>query len=120
MSVLLPNTGLGVRRRAAATYDGHGTPLPGALGALQGPYPARLRERADGGWSIGLDPRLWPVGVNDLVAEPETGREWNIQTAELLTNNADGRVDWIRVQGLERTAGDSTEPGGAEFASRDA
>jgi hypothetical protein len=117
VSVLLPNASLGLRRRSAETYDDHGTPLPGALGAILGPFPGRLRERADGGWDIALDPALWPAGVNDLVVEDGTSRTWNVETAALLQNAADSTVDWIRVQALERKA-TSTEPGGPEFATR--
>lgn len=116
MTVLLPNTTLGLRRRVEGARNAHGQRLPAGWGALSGFYPGRTNERADGTWALGLDPTLWPVRANDLVIAT-TGGSWLVQTADLIQNNYDSVVDWIRVTALHRTNG-ATEPGGAWFVAR--
>jgi hypothetical protein len=118
VSVLLPNTTLGVRRRAEQTTDDLGDVVQGDIGPLEGPWPGLATENADGRWRLGLDPAAWPVRQYDVVEEDGTGRSWVVQTSQLLTNSADPTVNWVRIDGLQRvTAG--TEPGGAEFVGRD-
>lgn len=117
MSVLLPNAQLGVRRRAADAVDALGDEIPGTPGPLEGPWPGRAAETADGRWTLAVDPAAWPVREHDLVTEPG-GRTWAVDTAQLIRNNYDPSVDWIRVAARQVVAG-GTEPGGAEFTGRD-
>jgi hypothetical protein len=112
----MPNANLGVRRRAATARDAHGAPLPGVWGAVVGLLAGRVNERADGSWALGLDPSLWPVRVDDLVIS-DAGASWLVQTADLIRNNLDPSVDWVRVSAQTRTAG-GTVPGGAWFVAR--
>ncbi len=108
MAVQLPNTRLGVVRRAEV-YDAHGYPVPGPAQALAGPWPARSSEGADGSWVLALDPAAWPVDERTVVVEPTTGVEWTVLTADLLTNNVSPIVDYVRVTAHQRVAG-HTEP----------
>lgn len=117
MSVLLPNTTLGVRRRGTATQDALGDDVPGVPGPVEGPWPGRATEGADGRWSLAVDPTAWPVRQHDVITEPG-GRAWAVDTAQLITNSYDPSVDWVRVTGLQTVAG-GTEPGGPEFTGRD-
>lgn len=117
MSVLLPNATLGVRRSVdAAAYDAHGARVSGGWGPVLGPAPGRMNERSDGGWDLGVDPSLWPIKQGDLVIGLD-GRSWLVSTADLIQNNYDSYVDWVRVDGMQRSLG-GTEPGGAWFVSR--
>jgi hypothetical protein len=119
VAVLLTNTTLGLRRRADGPYDAHGERQNGALGATLGPWPGRTQEQGDGTWSLALDPAAWPVRENDLVVESAPGsRVWVVQSAQLLRNNADPVVDYIRVTGAQQTVA-GTEPGGVEFVGRE-
>lgn len=103
MGVLLVNTALGVRRLRSRQRDGHGWPQPGpGWEDPVGPWPGRTAEDTDGSWLLGLDPRGWPLAGGDLVIEPDTGREWLVLTADLLRNNLDPTVDYVRVTAHER------------------
>jgi hypothetical protein len=113
----MPNTQLGIARRADPTYDAHGSPVPGGYGATEGPWPGLGRERGDGGWALNLDPAAWPVREHDLIVEPSTGRAFLVLTADLLQNTYDPIVDHVRVEARQRV-GTSTEPGGPEFSAR--
>ncbi len=116
MSVLLPNTTLGVRRRVEGARNSHGERMPAGWGEVVGPQPGRTREQADATWSLGVDPALWPVRQGDLVIATDGG-SWLVTSANLIQNNFDHRVDWVRVIAAHRTNG-STEPGGAWFVAR--
>lgn len=116
MTVLLPNAKIGVRRRVEAARNSYGEHVAAGWGPFLGPYDGRVNERADGTWGLGVDPRLWPVRVGDLVVRL-TGGSWLVQSADLIQNNYDSRVDWVRVTGLHRSAA-GTEPGGAWFVAR--
>lgn len=117
MSVLLANDRLGLRRRIdEVTLNAHGERVVAGWGALVGVHEGRTKERSDGTWSLGLDPSLWPVRVGDLVVSM-SGGAWLVQTCDLVTNNADSAVDWVRIIGLQRSVG-GTEPGGAWFVAR--
>lgn len=117
MSVLLPNTRLGVRHRLnAPETNSHGERMQAGWGNIEALLPGRTKQNADGTWALGVDPELWPVRAEDLVIS-ETGESWLVQTSALLTNNHDSTVDWVRVQGLHRGNG-GTEPGGAWFVAR--
>jgi hypothetical protein len=45
-----------------------------------------------------LDASLWPVYQGDLVEGVDDGSRWLVTSADLLTNNADGAIDYIRVE----------------------
>lgn len=113
MGVLMAGTSLGVRRRSKAGLDPHGfeQPVPG-WGPVLGPWPGRATEQVDQTWVLAVDPGGWPLAENDLVAEPTTGREWLVATADLLRNNLDPSVNYVRVIGHQRVDGD-TDPGRA-------
>lgn len=117
MSVLLSNATLGVRRRVeSGNRNEHGERILAGWGPVQGPAPGRVNERADGGWALGVDPGLWPIRQQDLIVATD-GRSWLVNTADLIQNNFDHRVDWVRVDALQRSVG-GTEPGGAWFVAR--
>lgn len=111
MTVLLADRWLGVRRRATGPLDPHGDAYRGGWGSLQGPHPGRAAEGPDvpegqpqgRTWRIALDPRLWPVAQGDLVADPGSGEQWLVTSADLLTNNAAPDVDYIAVEAHLRT-----------------
>lgn len=109
MAVLLADRLLGVRARVTAT-DTHGyrsTPSWGPLGAA---LPGRAEQRPDaaigatGGrtWVLALDPSLWPVGQQDLVVDPDADQWWLVTSADLIKNNADPAIDYIRVEAHTR------------------
>jgi hypothetical protein len=117
VSVLLTNASLTVRRVTDnAARNAHGERTGPVYGMVEGFYPGRVSERPDGGWGLGVDPRLWPVRRDDLVIGDD-GRSWLVRSADLITNNYDSRVDWVRVDALHRGNG-GTEPGGAWFVAR--
>lgn len=119
MVVLLPNTRLGLRRRAdAEARNSHGERVPAGWGALIGGdlLDGRAKELADGTWSLALDPSLHPVREGDMVLSAD-GVSWIITVATLLTNNASPKIDWIRASALRRSDG-GTQPGGAWFVGR--
>lgn len=109
MAVLLPNALLGLRRRVEGAVNAHGERVAAGWGEFLGPHEGRVSEGADASWSLGLDPSLWPVRVGDLVVATSGAGAWLVQTADLLRNNYDPTVDWIRVSGLRRT-GSGTAP----------
>lgn len=118
MAVLLPNRSLGVRRAVTAALDAHGDRSAPSWGAMAGPWAGRAEEEPDaaemgatGGrtWVLALDPAAWPLTQGDLVAEPATGATWLVITADLLANNADPAIDYIRVEAHART-GTATRP----------
>lgn len=117
MAVLLPDRLLGVRHRAAPSVDGHGDRSAPSWGGIVGPWPGRAAEGPDvpvgdvGGrsWIIALDSAAWPVLQGDLVAEPASAREWLVNSADLLSNNADASIDYIRVEAHIRVV-NSTAP----------
>ena len=45
------------------------------------------------------------------------GGSWLVTSADLIQNNYDSTVDWVRVTAMHRTYGGS-EPGGAWFVGR--
>jgi hypothetical protein len=116
VTVLLPNDVLGIRRRVEGETNSHGERMAAGWGPFLGPYDGRTNERADGTWALGVDPALWPVRVGDLVISARGG-SWLVQAADLIQNNYDSMVDWVRVTGAHRTVG-GTEPGGAWFVAR--
>lgn len=117
MAVLMVNASLGVRRRQDGGRDAHGEPLPADWAAVGALLPGRVSEAADGSWSLGADPSLWPVRQRDLLVD-DAGNEWLVDTADLIQNNLDDSVDWIKVTAHQRTAAGSTEPGGPEYVGR--
>ena len=117
MAVLLPNATLTVRRVVdGGAVNSHGERVGPSYGMVEGFHPGRVNERSDGGWGLGVDPRLWPVRQGDLVLAND-GRSWLVRSADLLQNNYDSSVDWVRVDALHRGNG-GTEPGGAWFVAR--
>lgn len=116
MSVWLPNTQLGLRRRVEAPRNAHGQRMPDGWGQFLGPHDGRTKENADGSWNLGVDPDLWPVRQGDLIISTGGG-SWLVQTAAVLRNNYDPTVDWVRATGLHRTT-DGTEPGGPWYVGR--
>lgn len=117
MTVLMPNAQLGVRHRIdEQTRTPHGQLLPAGWGPMFGPQQGRSNERSDGGWALGVDPSLWPVRVGDLIVSTDGG-SWLVVTADLIQNNVDHRVDWVKIDAQRRTEG-GTIPGGAWFVAR--
>lgn len=116
MSVLIPNTQLGVRVRAEGGRDAHGSRLPAGWGPLTPLFPGLVKEDAQGQCVLGLDPALWPVRVDDLVVS-SAGAGFLVKSADLLQNAFDSTVDWVRVTALPRTP-TGTSPGGAWMVAR--
>lgn len=115
--MILPNATLTVRRIVDNPgTNAHGERVPAQWGMIEAFYPGRTKERADGGWALGVDPHLWPVRAGDLVISDD-GRSWLTRTSNLITNSYDSTVDWVRVDALHRGNG-GTEPGGAWFVAR--
>lgn len=108
----MPDPGLllGVQARVEQD-DAHGYSRPTDQGALRGPWPARTRRRADGGWSLSLDPAAWPVRKGDVVVEVVAGdpaRKWVVGTAEQRTNNVAPDADYVAVEAdIEGTGEDA-------------
>lgn len=117
MSVLIPNATATVRRQAVAGLNTHGEREQGNWGSPIGePLDALIKQRGDGSWVVGVDPDLWPVREGDLVVDA-IGREFLVQTADLLTNAADDTVNWVRCTAL-RKAGVGVEPTAPWFVAR--
>lgn len=109
MAVLMAEPGLllGVQAREVAD-DAHGYATPVDAGPLRGPWPGRTRRRADGTWSLALDPAAWPVAAKDLVVEVvggEPARRWVVDGAELRVNNEAPDVDYVAVEALIQGTG---------------
>jgi hypothetical protein len=106
VSVLLADRTLGLRRQSSSGADGHGDRIGRTWGALEGPHPGRAEEQPDtvmhgtGGrtWVIALDDRLWPVTQGDMIVDADSGVNWLVTSADLLRNNADPSVDYVRVE----------------------
>lgn len=113
----MTNATLGVRRRVDATRNAHGERVAAGWGPVVGPAPGRTRQNADASWGLGLDPDLWPIRQGDLVIGADGG-SWLVTSANLITNNVDSQVDWVRVIAAHRTSGGATEPGGGWFVAR--
>jgi hypothetical protein len=110
VSVLLPNTTLGVARRGIESEDAHGDLIRGEPEPMVGPWPGRVRERADGTWSLALDVAAWPVKPGDFIVDPTGGHVYLVATAERLTNDAVDDVDYVRVEARERRQGGTESP----------
>lgn len=110
VSVLLSNGDLAVLRRADPFQDSHGAVVPGPLTRQSGYLPGAVREDASGGWSIRLDPAVWPVREGDIVVDRD-GRRWLMTSAALIQNAATPEVDYVRVQAQEQTGGGTEPPG---------
>lgn len=118
MAVLMANRRLGVRRRGAGGRGAHGDPVPGALGALLGPWPGRGEESGDvpagqvGGrtWELGVDLAAWPLQPDDVVVDVDSGQEWLVTSADLLNNNADASIDYVLVRAHLRQGAAGTRP----------
>lgn len=118
MTVLLPNATLALRRRVdQAARNAYGEKVQVGWSDIVGPGDGRASEQTDGSWNLGLDPALWPVRVGDLVIDTTVGGSWLVTSSDLIRNNYDSTVDWIRVVAQHRTAG-GTEPGGSWFVAR--
>lgn len=120
MSVLLPNATLGLRRQVwdNTARNAHGERLSGNWEPATALYGGRTNERADGGWSLAVDAALWPIKQGDMIVS-DTGAAWIVNTADLIQNNYDHTVDWVRIDGYERETSGGTEPGGPQFVGRD-
>jgi hypothetical protein len=101
MSVLMPNSRLGVRRRTEGGLNAHGERLSEGWGAIPAFEDGLTEEGPDAVWQMGLDPSMWPVRQGDLIVS-STGQSWLVQTADLLTNSFDSTVNWIRATALLR------------------
>jgi hypothetical protein len=118
VAVLLANRRLGVRRRTGGGVGQHGDPVTGVLGPLEGPWPGRGEESGDvpagqvGGrtWELAVDVAAWPLAPQDVVVDADTGQEWLVVSADLLTNNADPAVDYVTVRGHARQGAAGTRP----------
>lgn len=114
MAVLLANRSLGVRSRTTGT-DAHGYRSGPSWGSLRGPWPGRAEQGPDapidqpGGrtWVLAVDPRAWPVYQGDLVEDPVTGMGWLVISADLLANNADDSINYIRVEAHGRISAET-------------
>jgi len=109
MAVLMPNTRLGIRTRTGGVEDRHGDTVPGAPAALLGPWPGRTKEADDGTWTLAVDTAAWPISERDII-EDTAGTQWVVRSANLLRNNLDPSVDYVRVQAYLRAAGDTKPP----------
>lgn len=117
MGVLLPNTTLAVRPRIDdGDRNAHGERVPVGWGPATDLLPGRTNEQSDGSWNLGVDPTLWPLRMDDLVISV-SGGTWLVRTSDLIQNNYDSTVDWIRVTAQRRSAG-GTQPGGPWFVAR--
>jgi hypothetical protein len=109
MAVLMADRSLSVRHRSPGTLDSHGDVVGGAWGAVQGPWPGRAHEGPNGAWTLAVDEAAWPVLAGDIIVQPDNGRQWIATTAQLMQNNLDSSVNYVRVDALERV-GTNTEP----------
>lgn len=113
MTVLLADRRLSVRRQLFAESDGHGGPVPDGWGSASPSRPGRAIEGPDvafgesGGrtWTIAVDPANWPVYQGDLVVDADSGEEWLVTSADLMTNTIDPYVNYIRIEAHAYTAG---------------
>lgn len=118
MSVLLPNATLQLLRRGDETVDAHGAPVPGGFARPVGSCPGRKREDVEGMWMLGLDPDLWPVRSGDVVRDVDTDERWVVVRAEVLRNNYDSSVDWVRVTARQVTPAGVEPANDPHFAGR--
>lgn len=71
MAVLIPNVELRIRKRTRPSgRDDHGQPLPSVLGVASEPFPCGVKNRPErNGWSLRMDPRMWPCEAGDEVSD---------------------------------------------------
>lgn len=106
MAVQIADRRLGARRRQAGGRGAHGDRLKGGWGPTRGPYPGWGMESGDvpagqtGGrsWVLALDPKLWPVYKDDQVVDADSGQEWLVTSADLMTNSVDPAADFISIK----------------------
>lgn len=100
MAVLIPNADLTARvRRRPSLRDAHGQIVPSPFVAFRGPWPCGVKDRPDtGGWSLRLDPRMWPLEAGDEVTDGV--RVW-VLTGEPQLHTVPGvdAVDYIQARG---------------------
>lgn len=117
MSVLYPDRTLGVRRRGLVE-DALGDLIPPTgPGDDAGAFPGRARELPDGSWRLAVDPALWPVRENDTVYDSGNGQSWVVREAQLLANQIEKSVDYVRVIAAEIRVG-GAEPRDPWFVGR--
>ncbi len=109
MTVLLPNTRLGVRRSIEGAQDAYGYRPRAGLADLTAVGDGHAEEQADGRWRLRVPPGCWPVREGDVIAEPG-GRSWTVVTADLLRHSIDPSVDYVRVEAFERRDGGTETP----------
>jgi hypothetical protein len=111
MSVLFANTSLSVQTydRNLPEFDSHGQLYFATLEAPRGPWPGSVRPPGrtladeQGPQLLQLDPAAWPLLPRDLVIEPSTGDSWTVVTSQLMTNDLDPSVNYVRVQAHPRS-----------------
>jgi hypothetical protein len=110
VSVLLPNTRLGVRRFEEAEADARGYRASTALGPLLGVGDGHAEELPDHSWRLRVDPGCWPINEKDVIEEEGTGRQWTATRVDLLKHSLDSTVDYVRVEARLREAGGTRPP----------
>jgi len=74
-----------------------------------GPWPGRAWEGPSGAWTLAVDEAGWPVLAGDIIVQPDTQQQWIVTGAQVMRNNLDDTVNYVRVDALERV-GPNTEP----------
>lgn len=117
MAVLIPNAKVGIRRRIEGALNAHGErTAAGHEAAPSALLPAQVEQRADGGWSISLDPELWPVRQGDLLTGDD-GATYSVLSADFLTNALEPLVNHVLCEAL-RVGAEGTEPADPWFPGR--
>ena len=94
MSVLLPNGTATVSVRVPGALNSHGEETASGYATPGALLPALIEQSAQGAWTACIDDSFWPVRVGDRVVD-QTGRRFQIITANLLTNSLDPSVNYV-------------------------
>lgn len=105
MVVLINDRMLATRARTFAE-DSHGDKVATGFGPASDAYPGLaqigpdtpLGQPGDRPWVLDLDPALDPVSQQDLVVDVNSGEQWNVTSAQLITNAWFSQLNHIRVE----------------------
>ncbi|HEY1668521.1 MAG TPA: hypothetical protein VGG54_22750 [Trebonia sp.] len=105
MVVIMANRQLAVRARIVRN-DSHGDRVAAGFGDPGQAYPGLAQEQGDTPlgtpgdrtWVLDLDPAVWPVAQQDMVVDTVSGQQWNVTSAQLMTNVLMPFINHVRCE----------------------